>query len=109
MHLYFVNFEESPLDIGRTVNLQSFSYLANSIICAVLLSLVFQLVQELDVCKWSWHFPAVLLVPFKIGGGQYMFNVFSSFLHFSPKLFVPKLYAVKLYSFPVPPPLLCSC
>lgn len=71
VHLYFVDFEESPLDICRAVKLQLLSHLANRIICAVLLLLVFQLVQKPGVCKW----PCCL--PFKIrGGGQYVSCIF---------------------------------
>lgn len=33
MYVYFVDFEDSPFDICRTVKLQSFSHLASEIIC----------------------------------------------------------------------------
>lgn len=98
VNLYFVDFEASPLVICRAVRLQPFSCLAKGVICPVLLSLVFQLVQKLCVCKWPCHFPAILLLPFKMvgQGGECMFDVFAFFFHFSLKLFVPKLYTVKL-------------
>lgn len=49
VNVCFVDFEGSLLDIGRAVKLQTFSYLAKGVICAILLSLVFQLVQKFGV------------------------------------------------------------
>lgn len=49
VNVCFVDFEGSLLDICRAVRLQTFSCLAKGVICAFLLSLVFQLVQKFGV------------------------------------------------------------
>lgn len=72
VHLYFVGFEESPLDICRAVKLQSLSHLTNSIVCAVLLLLVFQLVQKSGVCKWFYFL--FYFLPFCISPWNYSYQ-----------------------------------